>query len=235
MHDTFEILWRSILTFVILIVFARILGKEVVSNMTFHDFVTGITIGAIAANLAFNVKIKAMDLILSLVAFMAVSFLVSVITMKFRKSRLWLSGTPTVVIERGKILEKNMSKIKYTIDSLNQSLRQKGIFNIGEVEYAVLEVNGELAIMKKDEYNTVTKKDLELNSSDSIFPIELIIDGKILEKNFTENHISKRNVQHQITKMNKRLEDVFYAVQGSNGKLYIDLYEQDIDHPIDKE
>ncbi|WP_326998709.1 DUF421 domain-containing protein [Cohnella kolymensis] len=169
MHTYIEILWRTVLTFIILMVFARILGKEVVSNMTFHDFVTGITIGAIAANLAFNVKIKAIDLVLSLVAFMAVSFLVTVITMKFRKSRVWLSGTPTIVIERGKILEKNMSKIKYTIDSLNQSLRQKGVFDIREVEYAVLEVNGELAVMKKDEYKTVTKKRFEA----SFFRFEL--------------------------------------------------------------
>ncbi|WP_326998710.1 YetF domain-containing protein [Cohnella kolymensis] len=76
---------------------------------------------------------------------------------------------------------------------------------------------------------------MKLHSSDSNFPIELIIDGKFVEKNLHENHISKRNVQHQIKKMNKRTEDVFYAVQGSDGKLYIDLYRHDIENPIDKE
>lgn len=158
MHEYMGIIGRTILSFVVLLLIARFLGKQTISNMTFHDFATGITMGAIAANLAFNEKIQAWYLILSLAVFTFISYLMSVSALKFPITRKWIAGAPTVVIDRGKILEGNMRKIKYTLDSLNQSLREKDIFNQEEVEYAVLETNGKLSVKKKDEYLNVTKK-----------------------------------------------------------------------------
>ena len=91
----------------------------------------------------------------------------------------------TVVIENGKILENNMRKIRYTMDSLTQSLREKSIFNHDEVEYAVLEDHGKLSVKKKSEYEWVTRKDLKLHlGRPSNHPGELISEGKIIEDNF---------------------------------------------------
>ena len=83
--------------------------------------------------------------------------------------RNWISGSPTVLIEGGKILEDNMRKVRYTLDSLDQALREKGIFNIEEVDYAVLEDNGEVSVLRKDEYQYVTKKDMKLSSNSPSF------------------------------------------------------------------
>ena len=111
MHAYVEILIRTVLAILMLLLIAKILGKQTISNMTFHDFVTGITVGAIAANLAFNEKLNWSYLILSLVVISITSLLLSVIALKSRKMRNWISGSPTVLIEDGKILEDNMRKV----------------------------------------------------------------------------------------------------------------------------
>ncbi|GIP39389.1 hypothetical protein J31TS4_26690 [Paenibacillus sp. J31TS4] len=160
MHEYVHIIIRTIAAILLLLFIARIVGKQTVSNMTFHDFVTGITLGAIAGNLGFNTKINAWFPALSLIVLSGTSLTLSVLSIKSRKLRQWISGAPTVLIEGGAILEENMRKAKYTIDSLNQSLREKDIFDPEEVEYALLETNGRLSVRRKAEYLPATRKDL---------------------------------------------------------------------------
>ncbi|ATO50887.1 DUF421 domain-containing protein [Brevibacillus laterosporus] len=236
MYEYIETIGRTIISFVLLLLIARILGKQTVSNMTFHDFVTGITMGAIAANLAFNEKIKSLELILSLVVFSGTSYLISGLAIKVKKSRKWISGAPTVLIENGKILEENMRKNKYTLDSLNQSLRQKDIFNIQEVENAIVESNGKLSVQKKKEFQSVTKKDLKVYTGEKEkFPIELVMDGQIIEDNLRENNLSKDWLYKEINRIGKELDEVFYAVKTTNGTIVYDFYADHIKSPIDKE
>ncbi|WP_245251137.1 DUF421 domain-containing protein [Paenibacillus turicensis] len=140
---------RSISAFILLLVIARMLGKQTLSNMNFHDFVTAVIMGAIAANLAFNEKMEVTHLLISLIVFTGTSYLLSKLNLRSRKIRLLAEGSPTVLIEGGKVLEQNLSKNKITLDSLNQALRQKEVFDINEVEYALLEVNGQVSVMKK--------------------------------------------------------------------------------------
>ncbi|UNK19064.1 DUF421 domain-containing protein [Paenibacillus sp. N3/727] len=230
------ILLRSISAFVLLLLITRILGKQTLSNMNFHEFVTAIIMGAIAANLAFNDKMKVVYLIISLVVFTATSFILTKTVLKSRKLRMWVEGTPTVLIEGGKILEDNLKKNNLTMDSLNQMLRQKDIFDLNEVEYVLLEVNGKISVMKKREYKSTILKDLKKGiSSAQQFPIELIMDGQVLHGNFDANHISREWLTAQLKLRGKREQDVFYAVKGSNGQLYIDFYNDKIKHPIDVE
>ncbi|CCF15796.1 conserved hypothetical protein [Brevibacillus laterosporus GI-9] len=236
MHEYMDTIGRTILSFVLLLLVARVLGKQTLSNMTFHDFVTGITMGAIAANLAFNEKIKMMELILSLAVFSGTSYLMSNIAIKIQKSRKWISGAPTVLIENGKILEENMRKNKYTMDSLNQSLRQKDIFNLQEVENAVVENNGKLSVQKKTEFQSVTKKDLQIfTGGKEKFPIELVMEGQILEDNLRQNKLSKDWLHKEIKRIGKDLDEIFYAVKTTNGTIVFDFYADHIKSPIDKE
>lgn len=230
-----DILIRTIFSLLFLLLIARILGKQTISNMTFHDFVTSITIGAIAANLAFNQTLKWSYLILSLLVITALSFLLSVIAMKNRKMRKWISGSPTVLIENGKILEDNMKKIRYTLDSLDQALRSKEVFNIEEVEYAILEDNGMISILKKEEYRYVTKKDMKLPINTQKFPVELIMDGTIMEKNLKDHGLTEEWLENELRRRGKRIVDVFYAVRGTQQKLFFDFYEDGIGNPINKE
>ena len=97
-----------------------------------------------------NLKFK--DMFGSFLALVILFYLFLSLSMRSRQMRKWFSGTPTVLIEKGKILDNNMKKIKLSIDDLNQQLRQKGVFNISEVEFALLEVNGELSLLKRKRF-----------------------------------------------------------------------------------
>ncbi|MFD0677777.1 MULTISPECIES: DUF421 domain-containing protein [unclassified Paenibacillus] len=236
MQEGIEIFGRTILAFAALLLIARILGKQTISNMTFHDFATGITMGAVAANLAFNEKIQAWYFILSLAVFTLTSYIMSVVALKFPNTRKWVSGGPTVIIEKGKILEDNMRKLHYTLDSLNQSLREKDVFNIEEVDYAILETNGKLSVRKKDKYLALIKKDMNLvHSGTTSFPIEVIMDGKMMKENLLENNLSEQWLMNQIDQKGKKLSDIFYGVKTTNGNLVFDYYKDNLQHPIDKE
>lgn len=160
MKDHLIILIRSFSAFIILMIIARALGKQTLSNMNFHEFVTAVILGAIAANFAFNEKIEVAHLLIALSVFTITSYILSKLFLKFRKFKMWTEGTPTVLIEGGLILEDNMKKNNMTMDSLNEQLRQKEIFNIEDVEYALLEINGKLSVQKKKELQAVTLKDL---------------------------------------------------------------------------
>ncbi|WP_429350821.1 DUF421 domain-containing protein [Paenibacillus sp. 4624] len=227
---------RSISAFLLLLLITRMLGKQTLSNMNFHDFVTAVIMGAIAANLAFNEKMEVIHLLISLVVFTGTSYLLSKWNLKSRKMRLLAEGSPTVLIEGGKVLEDNLAKNKMTLDSLNQALRQKEVFDINEVEYALLEVNGQISVMKKKQFRTITMQDInQKKDTKERLPIEMIMDGQLLKENINLNDVSEDQLLKQLKSNEKQVSDVFYAVIGSNGKLYIDYYKDQLQHPVDVE
>jgi uncharacterized membrane protein YcaP (DUF421 family) len=126
--------------------------------------------------------------------------------------------------------------MRYTLDSLNQELREQSVFDMEEVLFAILEINGTLTVLKKPEYRPVIHKDLWISTNpESWLPIELIMDGQIIYKNLKENKLTKEWLVQELIKRNLQEGDVLYAVFGSNGQLYIDTYNDFIQSPVDKE
>ncbi|WP_171685087.1 DUF421 domain-containing protein [Paenibacillus planticolens] len=227
---------RTIAAFVLIMIITRILGKHTIARMTYNDFVASITLGSIIGNLAFNTHLKTWPMITSSVIFGGIVYLISVISLKSRKIRKWFAGKPTVVIENGKIMEENLRKIQFTLDTLNQELREKDIFDIEEVQYAILELNGRLSILKKPEYRPLIQKDLQLTNETKIqFPVELIMDGKIMTTNLQQIGLSKEWLSKQLRQRGVTVDEVCYAIRGTHGKLFFDLYHDKIRHPIDQE
>lgn len=236
MPEHIEIIIRSICTFGLLLVGSKLLGKQTIAQMNIFDFIATIAMGAIAANIAFNTKIKALHLLLSFCIFVVVVYLISFISLKNKKARKFFAGNPTIVIENGKILEQNMKKMRYTLDYLNQQLREKNVFNIEEVLFAIVEVNGELSLLKKPPYRNVTKQDLAISAhKEEKLPVELIMDGKIVEKNLEQNDLSQFWLNEELKKRKLHINEVVYAVLAANGNIYIDTYKDNIKTPIDKE
>jgi uncharacterized membrane protein YcaP (DUF421 family) len=232
----FETVMRSALAFAIIMVIARTLGKPTISQMTYHDFVAAITLGALTANLAFNVQMTVWQMIASLLTISGIAYLLMVLALKNRTLRKWVSGKPTVLIQDGKILENNMRKLKITLDTLNQELREKNIFNIEEVQDAVLELNGKISVLRKPEYMPVTHKDLKLApGAKQSFPVELIMDGKIISENLLQNGITEDWFLSQVKTRGLSIEQISYAVKSSNGHLIFDQYDDQLRHSIDKE
>jgi uncharacterized membrane protein YcaP (DUF421 family) len=113
-------------------------------------------------------------------------------------------------------------------------LRKKEIFNIAEVEYAMLEANGQLSILKKVPFQNIIKKDFNLPNSSQSLPVELVMDGKIIEKN-TSGIYSREWIEAELKKRNIRIEEIYYAVVNSGGNLFVDKYEDRLSSPTDVE
>ncbi|WP_100487962.1 DUF421 domain-containing protein [Sporolactobacillus pectinivorans] len=236
MAGILDVIIRTVVTFVLFMFIAHIIGKQAISQMTYHDFIASITLGSIAGNLTFNTTIQFSHFLIAALLFSGIIFLTTIFSLKSRKARAILNGEPTVVIENGKILEKNMGKLKLTMDSFNQALREKNAFDIDEVDFAVIEADGELSILKKQPYQTVTKKDLDIFSSGlSSFPVELIMDGQMINKNLEQNHLTKSWLLQEIKQRGLSPSNVSYCVRGTNRQLYFDLFNDKIHSPVDAE
>lgn len=231
-----EIILRSVLAFTIMMIIARILGKPTISQLTYHDFVVTITLGALTANLTFNTQMKIGNMVTALLSFTVIAYILMKLAMKSRLIRKWVSGVPTVIIENGKILEDNMKKQKLTLDTLIQEMREKNIFDFDEIEYAILEPNGNFSVLRKSGYLPVTRKDLKLKGKKKqLFPVELIMDGQIIGDNLKSSGLSREWLISQLEKRGHSPESVNYVVRSTNGSLFIDSFEDHIRHPIDRE
>ena len=236
MPEHVEVILRSIMSFGLLLIGTRILGKQTISQMTMFDFVASISLGAISANLAFNTSIKIHHTVIAFSIYVMVIFLIALISLKSRKGRKLLAGDPTIVIQNGKILEKNMHKIRYTLDYLNQQLRERDVFEIEEVLFAIVETNGTLTVLKKPQFRNVTRQDLMVTiTPESNLPIELIMDGEVIKNNLEENNLTELWLHSELRKRDLTENDVLYAVLSANGNLYVDTYKDHIPSPIDQE
>jgi uncharacterized membrane protein YcaP (DUF421 family) len=158
---------RSIITFSSLFIAAKILGKHTVSRMTIFDLIAVVTLGSVTANLAFAMEIETRYIFIVFVIFVILIYSSVFLSLKSKNARKLVAGDPTVVIENGKILEHNMKKMRYTLDYLNQQLRQKDIFSLDEVQYALVENNGLLSVKKKEHLN-ITRSSTVLSKNQSV-------------------------------------------------------------------
>lgn len=227
---------RTGISFIILMLVSVWIGKQINSHNNHYNFGLSVTIGSFIANMGFDTKINFVEMTFAFSTLVLMYFIVSLISAKSRKMRLWLSGEPTVIIQKGKILDRNMKKIRYSLDDLNQQLREQGIFDIFEVEFALLEVSGKLSVLKKTIFQPVIKRDVKPNVENQhvILPKELIMDGVLVNKNFTFQY-SSQWLDQELKIRNLQIKDIQYAVISSNGSLFIDLYKDDLTSPLDLE
>ncbi|MGF6950905.1 uncharacterized membrane protein YcaP (DUF421 family) [Neobacillus sp. B4I6] len=234
MEDTLIPILRTGFSFLLLILVTLVIGKHINSHKNHYSFALSVTIGSFIANMGFDTNLKFKEILISFLVLVLMFYLFMVLSSRSRSFRKWLSGKPTLLIEKGKLLDNNMKKVKFSIDDLNQLLREKDIFNIFEVEYALLEVSGELSILKKIPFQNVIKKDLNLPNSSESLPVELIMDGKIIEKNATSIY-NREWIEAEFKRRNLRIEEIYYAVVNSGGYLFVDKYEDKITSPTDVE
>lgn len=236
LEDVMASVLRTSVSFFILVFVSLWIGKQVNSHTTYYNFALSITMGSFIANMGFDTKLNFVPMTSAFLALIFFYFFFSLISSNSRRFRRWISGQPTVIIENGKMLDSNMKKIRYTIDDLNQQLRELGIFDIFEVEYALLEISGKLSVLKKANYQNVTKNDFSLNNhyQEPNLPIELIMDGTLVEKNFNSK-FTRQWLDKELKLRRLQQKDIQYAVISSNGSFFIDLYDDHLHSPLDKE
>lgn len=181
--ELLDVTIRAISSLITLFLITKMLGKKQVSQLSLFDYVIGISIGNFAAEMTINLESNEINGIWAVVLFGLFAYLVSYLTMKSMTMRRFFMGTPTVIIQNGKILEKNLRKVKFDINDMLEEIRSNGYFDLSQVEYALMEANGKLSILPKSEYRPLTPKDMNLNMPNEGLCANIIIDSKIMHNN----------------------------------------------------
>lgn len=153
---------RAVFAFIVLLVLTRLVGRQSFSQLTFFDFVTATAIGGMGALLATNLSVNIWGIFAALLTFMVLLILNGYLSLESRPLRKLLRGEPVMVVHNGKILEGNMALMRYSVDDLQTQLRERGYFNIADVEFAVLETDGQLSVLSKSQKRPVTPKDINI-------------------------------------------------------------------------
>lgn len=224
---------RAIIAFFSLLIFARLLGKKQISQLTLFDYILGITIGSIAATMTTDLSSRAWPHWVGLVTWVVAGLAIDLITTKSRYAAKCIEGEPTIIIMDGKILEDNMRKLRYDATNLQQQLRNKDIFDLNEVHYAVLEPNGDLSVLKKPELQPVTAKDMNITVPNTGIGIELIYDGVVVDLNLKQINRNRKWLRSELKKYGvKDPSEVFLATYEASGSMYVDKFKDKIQKPI---
>lgn len=228
MPDWLDVVFRSILFLVVLFIITKILGKKQISQLTMFEYVTGITIGNIGAEVVTGLEQKVHLGLIALVTTAAIPFAVSFLSLKSKKARDLIDGKGTVLIKDGKILEDNLKNERVTIDELLEMLRKKDVFQVSEVEFAVLEAAGVLNVLLKKEYRPLTAKDLNIRVASEKEPQTVIMDGIIMDEPLATIGHNRGWLHTELEKLGVTLENVFLGQVNSYGELTVDLYDDQL-------
>lgn len=213
---------RSVVTIVVLFLLAKVMGKKQISQLNLFDYIVGITIGSVAADISLDLNKSFLDGVICMLVFGLTGALVSYVTLKSIKLRRFFTGTPSIIIENGKIIEEGLKKVKFDINDLMEELRGAGYFNIDEVAYAVMETNGKISFLPKDGDKPVTKKDMDLKIIPSSLVANIIIDGKIMMNNLKAMNKDEKWLSHELKVLGyKDIDEILLATLDSNDKIMV--------------
>ncbi|MCM3763617.1 DUF421 domain-containing protein [Neobacillus niacini] len=227
-----EVFARAVGAFIVLLLLTRIMGRKQVSELTFFNYVTGISIGAIAGTMTVDPSLKFSTGLVSLLTWCGLTVLVGFIGLKSKTLRKITQGEPVIVIKQGKVLEHTLKKLRLDMDELQALLRTKDVFSIEEVDYGIMETSGELTVLLKESKQPLTRQDAIAEPKQPQFPIpfQIISNGEIIEENLQQYNLSKDWVHQQLAQSGTTLSNVFYAELQQDGSLYIDKREDQLLH-----
>jgi uncharacterized membrane protein YcaP (DUF421 family) len=230
-----DIAVRSALFVAVLFLITKWLGKKQISELSFFEYVTGISIGSIGAEVAMGLERNIFHGIIGIVIFAAVPFFAGLISLKSKGFRNFIEGKATVFIKDGKIMEDNLKKERYTTDELLELLRRKDVFQVSDVEFAVLEATGDLSVMLKKENQPLTAKDLNLPVPSIKEPQTVIMDGVIMDESLATIGRNRAWLHTELEKLGVTVENVFLGQINSFGELTVDLFDDKLQVPPQQE
>ncbi len=229
MNESLVVVVRAVISYFSLLIFARVLGKEQISQLTFFDYIVGITIGSIASEVTVDLSSRAWPHWVGLFTWAALAYLMETITQKWRYAAKYIEGEPVIVIMKGKLLDNVLKKMHYRITDIQVLLRNQGIFDLNEVDYAIVEPNGNLSVLKKPEHLPLTPKDMNIPVQPTGISTELIYDGVLIEENLKQMNKDKKWLMNELKKHGiKDISEVFLLTLNDAGSLYVDKYNDNI-------
>lgn len=175
-----DVALRTVISAVVLFIMTKFMGKKQISQLSIFDYIVGITVGSIAAAMAVDQETEYADALLSLVLYAALSVLISRLSLKSYKARLFLNGAPTVLVQNGTVLRSNLRKAKLNIHDFLEECRVNGYFDISDIAVAVMETGGHISILPKSSKRPLTASDFNLPDIPQGLCANLIVDGKIM-------------------------------------------------------
>lgn len=217
--DFLKVILTSLLSAVALFVIAKIIGHKQMSQLDFFDYITGITIGSIAAELATELE-KPWKPLIAMAIYGAITFLLALMTSKFPRSRKFINGTPTIIMNNGKIYRNNLKKSKLDLSEFLVMCRQEGYFNLNEIQTAIFEYNGRLTILPKSDKRPINPFDVGLSPVDEHIYTEVIMDGRILDENLKRMGLDKIWLDKQLKEYGyHNAKEIFLGLCDNNNQL----------------
>lgn len=226
-----QIMVRSLVTLVILFFLTRILGKKQISQLTFFEYILGITLGDFAGFISTDIEKNYFHGLIALGVWFIVPYSVELLSLKSLKLRVWLEGKSRVLVKEGKVMEDNLKKERLTADEFMEMLRGKNVFRLADVEFASMESDGQLSVLLKREKRPVTPSDLGIRTVNEVEPQTVIIDGNIMHEPLATIGLNPQWLLTELEKIGVSVENVFLGQVDAYQQLYVDLYDDQIKVP----
>ncbi|MNO50556.1 hypothetical protein D3C76_409350 [compost metagenome] len=231
MPDWLEIALRTLLAMGVLFVLTKILGKRQVSQLSLFEYITGITIGSIAAYVSLDLETNWYLGLVAMTVWTVVSLGIEFLQLKSKTARDLFDGKATVLIKEGKIMEDNLKKERITSDELMEQLRKKNVFKAADVEFAVMEPSGDISVLLTKENQPLTPKHLGVNVGPEQEPQTVIMDGKIMDEPLATIGLNRQWLDTELEKLGVSIDNVYLGQVDSYGQLYVDLFDDQIKVP----
>nr|WP_162927737.1 DUF421 domain-containing protein [Bacillus sp. Y1] len=211
--------------YVFLFIMVKVLGKTQISQITPFDFISALVLGEFVGSAVFDPKINLLKILFGITVWGLLIYLTELTTQKSIRLRLFLEGKPSFIIHEGKLDWKELKKNHLDINQLQQLLRSKDVFSLRDVEYAILEPNGSISILKKQEADKPTYKDFNLKINKRMVPLTIISDGEVILEHLQESGMDYKALIKQLNERNiSSVKDVAYAEWESDKDLYLQVY-----------
>lgn len=211
---------RVSIIYVLVLGVMRLMGKREIGQMQPFELVIAIMIADLASVPMADTGIPIFNGIIPILTLLLFQLLISIINLKSVKLRAILCGKPRILIYRGRIDEKALQKEKITINELQERLRQTNIFSLGDVEYAILETNGQISVIQKPERRNTIPEDFNITPEYEGIPYDLVVDGKIMYKNLKQIGKDEIWLNKEVKKFKIKPEDALIVTFNGKGQIF---------------
>ena len=216
--DFLQLCITGFISFGTLFLLAKVMGHKQIAQLDFFDYITGITIGSIAAEMATELE-EPWKPFVAMLVYGGATLLLSITAIKFPRTRKYLNGTPTILMNNGKIYQQNMKKAKLELSEFLLMCRQQGYFDLSNIQTAIFECNGKLTILPVSAQRPLTPNDMNLSPAQDLIFTELIMDGRILGNNLERMGLNVQWLDRQLEQNHIHCaEDVLLALCDQNLK-----------------
>lgn len=217
--EIIKLILTTVLSAAALFIIAKIIGHKQMSQLDFFDYITGITIGSIAAELATELE-EPLKPLIAMVIYGIITILLTLITSKLPKMRKFINGTPTIIMSGGKIYRRNMKKAKLDLSEFMVMCRQEGYFNLNDISTAIFEYNGRLSVLPKATKRPVNPTDMNIIPPPESLNTEVIMDGRVLEENLNRLGLDIDWLNNELKCQGyKNAKEIFLGVCDNNKEL----------------